>query len=352
MRALGKAIVVGMKDIVYDDMKKELKSIDGDVVVGEGDIVSVDGATGLLYKGEVPLIRLGLTEDCSRILTWADKYKSLNVFGEACNATEVKTCTELGADGIGMCRIDSILRDPEIRTSFRKFIVNEKKDLHNDEKQFLIHFIHNQLFEMMKLIKDNHLMIELVDSPFQELFPSVLEDDFDSKVHQLAGMLEMNEDKLQRTIRNVQQVNSTMGNRGARLLLLNPGLLDLLLESIIGAAIQGKINELNVHMTILIPYIFSDKELSALMQVINKKKQDMSHEFAIDPQSLMIEIGAILSTPRSCLRADAIASMKDVDVICLDTDSLTQLSYGISENDCYSFLVLLLSFCIYSSLLI
>jgi phosphoenolpyruvate-protein kinase (PTS system EI component) len=95
----------------------------------------------------------------------------------------------------------------------------------------------------------------------------------------------------------------------------------------------------DIHLTILIPYIFSYLEVKTLIKKIEKMKNDIILEFSLNKEDIHFEIGVILSTPRSCLQAEIIAKIPEITVVCVDTDSLTQLTYGFHEDNAPSFLV-------------
>lgn len=103
--------------------------------------------------------------------------------------------------------------------------------------------------------------------------------------------------------------------------------------------IQAVMNEIRVECTIMIPTIFSDLEVARVVESVNRIKENVCHEYNVDVNNISIDCGAIISTPRACLRANKIARLEDVTTICFDTDLLTQLMLGVSQDDAHKFMV-------------
>jgi pyruvate, orthophosphate dikinase len=203
--------------------------------VKEGETISIDGGTGNVHKGELPLKHLGITKEFQTIVTWAEKYKSMVVFGEAFNQIDVQKCLDLGADGIGLCRINHMMRSFIVKDSFQKLLLNQSDEETHIASKLVAHFILHEILDLAKpLQKDHSLMISLGDFNLSEIFPNILDDEYDSKIKDLSTALNMNENIIQENVRRLHQLNPSIGCRGSRVLISNPRVADSIIRGIIG----------------------------------------------------------------------------------------------------------------------
>lgn len=234
LRELGKEVIVSAHDIIFDPENRELRNLSGDVIIHETELITIDGGSGLIYVGDVPLKLRETTEDFRVLMRWADKFKSTQVFVEAHTCKQAKLGSDLGSDGLGMCRIDKILKEHPLLDQFRFFLLAKEPEQLNKVAQDMTADLEGQIFELMKVISGQGFIIQLADAAVSEFFPDPSLSDFEHRLDGIASRLALSRDYCHDRLMELREVNPLLGHRGARMMLTNPRFAEMQLTAIIG----------------------------------------------------------------------------------------------------------------------
>jgi pyruvate,orthophosphate dikinase len=341
MRGMGKPAVTGARDLHIDLNRKELISKTG-VVLHEGDVITLDGSSGTVFIGDIPLIDAIQDEDFITILQWADKYKNLHVLANADTPEEVQKALDLGAEGIGLCRMEHMFFQNERLHLFRRMILSET----DEERKAVLHdilpLLRQDFYEMIKLMSGLQVTIRLLDPPIHEFFPSPSRTDFRDEIFKMSGRLGISAEKCETQVLQLQEKNPMLGCRGCRLSIIHSDILEMQIRSIVGGALDAREEGKKVHLQIMIPLVFSDHELDCLTPYIVKIALEMCENYRCTLDDIGFELGAMIEVPRACIRADKIATAKHIKFLSIGSNDLTQLTFGLSRDDTQQFMVRLL----------
>lgn len=233
LRGYGKELVVSATDIVFDETKRVLHQLEGDVTVQEGELLTIDGSTGLVYAGEIPLKVAEMTNDLQILMGWANRYKSIAVMAEANTLEDAKRATDSNADGIGLCRMDSLLKDKSCIELMRQFLLCER-----EPRQLLLQslapILQSMIFDMFKVVGDGSFMFQLLDCNLSSFFPDMYAEDYEQRIQQLASQCGIGVSKCRNQIRDYREINPMLGFRGARVAIVEDLLLQLQVSAITG----------------------------------------------------------------------------------------------------------------------
>lgn len=234
MRGMGKSAVTGITSLSIDREKKQLISKDSQRVVQEGEIITIDGSTGLVYTGEVPMVSSTSNEEFRTVLRWADKYKRLQVMANADTVEEANKAVEMGAEGIGLCRTEHMFFSEERLNLLRRLILADDK---HERRVYLSRItpLQQQDFEhMFHTMVGRQVTIRLLDPPLHEFMPDPANPDFEEVVSDIATSIGRSEDECRRRILEIQEVNPMLGFRGVRLGIVHPEIIEMQIAAIIG----------------------------------------------------------------------------------------------------------------------
>lgn len=235
MRGMGKPAVTGVQSLVIDSEKEEIRLVDnGDLCLKRGDVISIDGSTGLVFRGEVPCLPSDQDTDFQVILRWAGKYKRMQVLANADTVEEVQRAIELGAEGVGLCRTEHMFFKSDRINLFRRMILVD--DSHQRQQALdQIRAMQQEDFEKIFRLLDNmEIIIRLLDPPLHEFFPSPSTSNFDSEMKSLAENLELPQGQIMRQVQALQETNPMLGFRGCRLTIIHPEIAEMQVKAITG----------------------------------------------------------------------------------------------------------------------
>jgi pyruvate,orthophosphate dikinase len=343
LRGLGKESIVDTEDLTFDLENKQLRSKrNEDVFVNEYDFITMDGSTGMIYAGELPMIPRGLNQDFQTLLQWSENYKFAKILAEAHTADQAQTAKELMAEGIGLCRLECILLGQDCVDLLRYYLLAENENDRKSCLQQLHEKLQGKILQLLTVMVNSEVMIQLADFSKGDVFPSSSDtpDTFHEEMTKVASHLGLDLNYCKEKVKKFESVGGggghyALGLRGCRMLIFHQDLLRMQLSAILDAAIQAKLNEFHVEVTIMVPMIFTDHEMEFIQREMNTVKTSLfnRYEVPMEPSDLKVNLGAMLSTPRSCMRADRIAMLKDVKVMCFDLNTLTELVFGMSKSD-------------------
>ncbi|MBR6865715.1 MAG: pyruvate, phosphate dikinase, partial [Bacilli bacterium] len=328
-RSMGKCCVAGATEIVVDEEAKVVKV--GDRVFHEGDILSVNGSTGLVYEGEIKMVPANLGGDFGRLMAWADKYRRLKVRANCNTPEDAKNARRFGAEGIGLCRTERMFFAPDRILNMRSMILSDTAEQREAALERIRPFIADDFYQMYLANPDSMVNIRLLDPPLHEFLPEANDE---ANIKDIAEKLGVTEKKVKERIEQLHQANPMMGFRGVRLCVAYPEIYAMLARAIVQAAIKAS-KELGheVEPEIMIPLAGELKEYEWAKSVV---VEAVEAEMAKANTKLVYHVGTMIEIPRGALRAGDLA--KEAEFFSFGTNDLTQLTMGFSRDDAGQFL--------------
>ncbi|MCQ2799320.1 MAG: pyruvate, phosphate dikinase [Bacilli bacterium] len=328
-RSMGKCCVAGATEIVVDEENKIVKV--GDKVYHEGDILSVNGSTGLVYEGEIKMVPADLGGDFGRLMGWADKYRRLKIRANCNTPEDANNARNFGAEGIGLCRTERMFFAPERILNMRSMILSDTAEQREAALERIRPFISDDFYQMYLANPDSLVNIRLLDPPLHEFLPEIHDE---ANIKDIAEKLNVDVQKVKDRINQLLQANPMMGFRGVRLCVAYPEIYAMLARAIIQAAIKaGKELGHEVEPEIMIPLAGELKEYMWAKNVVVKAVEE---EMAKAGVNLHYHVGTMIEIPRGALRAGDLA--KEAEFFSFGTNDLTQLTMGFSRDDAGQFL--------------
>ncbi|MEM4742969.1 MAG: pyruvate, phosphate dikinase [Pyrobaculum sp.] len=326
-RAIGKPAVVGAESIEIREEERYLKI--GDLVVREGDWITIDGHTGNVYIGVVPTIEAELVPELEELLKWADQYRRLGVRANADLPEDAAVAKKFGAEGIGLLRIERMFRKPERLELLRKIILAESPEERRPYLEQLYKMLKPDFKEVFKIMDGLPVIVRLIDPPLHEFLPKpeeVLEQIYQRKMRgEEVGELE----KFYRRVKALQEANPMLGHRGVRVGVTHLDFYYYLNKAILEAAAELIKEGFKPVVEIMIPQVVEAKEIIYVKEkAILPALRDVEREMGV---KLEVKIGTMVETVRACLTMDEIA--KHVDFISFGTNDLTQAVFSFSRDD-------------------
>ncbi|MBR3266619.1 MAG: pyruvate, phosphate dikinase [Bacilli bacterium] len=328
-RSMGKCCVAGATEIVVDEEAKIVKV--GDRVFHEGDILSVNGSTGLVYEGEIKMVPANLGGDFGRLMAWADKYRRLKVRANCNTPEDANNARRFGAEGIGLCRTERMFFAPDRILNMRSMILSDTAEQREAALERIRPFIADDFYQMYLANPDSMVNIRLLDPPLHEFLPEANDE---ANIKDIAEKLGVTEKKVKERIEQLHQANPMMGFRGVRLCVAYPEIYAMLARAIVQAAIKAS-KELGheVEPEIMIPLAGELKEYEWAKSVV---VEAVEAEMAKANTKLVYHVGTMIEIPRGALRAGDLA--KEAEFFSFGTNDLTQLTMGFSRDDAGQFL--------------
>lgn len=330
-RGMGKAAIVGCSSIKLDLDNGYFKTAEG-LIVKKGEIITIDGSTGEVLLGNVPMIEPELTEDFRTLLGWADGSRRLGVWANADSPEAAKKAKEFGAEGIGLCRTERMFNLPERLPIVREMIMAEDGDLRREALRRLIPFQLGDFKEIFRVMAGKPVTVRLLDLPLHEFLPSAEEvvEGIENlrKRHAPAPSMEK-EARLLAKVHQLSEHNPMLGHRGCRLAITYPEIYEAQTEAIIRAAIETR-KEIGqtVKVLIMLPLISNVNEMIFLRPHVEIAAERVFKEME---EKIDYKIGTMVETPRAALTAGELA--KHADFFSFGTNDLTQTTYAFSRDD-------------------
>lgn len=325
-RGMGKACITGCSSLQIDEENKEIRH-DG-LIIKEGEHLSLDGASGKVFLGEIPTDHLGTGEAFDEFLSWLDEFSSMEVYANADTPKDVNTALHYGASGIGLCRTEHMFFEEKRIAVVRQMILARTTEERQQALDQLLPMQKEDFKQLFHLMQGKPVTIRLLDPPLHEFLPNK-EEDFNRLIREMNIPLT----ELTNRIKNLEEVNPMLGHRGCRLAITFPEIYEMQVKAIIESAIDVHKNNILVSPEIMVPFIGSKKEF---LFIKTRIKQTIEKIFLSEGIELPYKIGTMLEIPRSCLTADTIA--EEADFFSFGTNDLTQMTYGFSRDDSEKFL--------------
>lgn len=328
-RGMGIPCIVGAESIKLDLENK--KFLVNGFEVKENDIITIDGTTGNVMIGEVPMIEPELSGELSEFLSIADEMRKLGVKANANTPGEAKRARDYGAEGIGLCRTERMFLQPDRLPIMQDMIIAETKEERINYLNKLEPLQVNDFYEILKEMDGFPVIIRLLDPPLHEFLPQ--RERLEKEIEELKAsgsnpeLLKKRERELKRSD-ELKEFNPMIGFRGCRVGIIYSEIYEMQTQAIVDAAIRLKKEGYNPIPKIMLPLIGHVNEMKLLRELVEKIiKQKLEKENL----SMKIEIGTMIEVPRAALTADQIAMF--ADFFSFGTNDLTQTTFAYSRDD-------------------
>ncbi|MEL9929554.1 MAG: pyruvate, phosphate dikinase [Sulfolobales archaeon] len=340
-RGIGKPAVVGAEAILIDYDKKIFRI--GDVIVREGDWITIDGSTGYVYLGQVPTILPEVRGELETLLRWADEIRRLGVRANADVPEDAEIARKFGAEGIGLLRIERMFRKPERLEVLRKVILSETREERERYMRELAGMIKGDFKEMLRIMDGLPVVIRLIDPPLHEFLPSpeeILKQIYETREElREAGSRGGDVKNLENKIRELENLyrrvtvlkehNPMLGHRGVRVGVTYPEIYYYLARAMLEATAELIKEGYKPHLEIMIPQVAHVNEIRYVKQkAIIPALEDVEREYGV---KIPVKIGTMIETVRAALTAGEIA--REVDFFSFGTNDLTQATFSFSRDD-------------------
>ena len=327
-RGMGTCCVSGCGDIVMDEENKKFTLAGKEF--HEGDAISLDGSTGNIYDGIIPTVDATIAGEFGRIMSWADKYRTMGVRTNADTPSDAKKARELGAEGIGLCRTEHMFFEGNRIDAFREMICSDTVEEREAALDKILPYQQGDFEQLFEAMEGNPVTIRFLDPPLHEFVPQTEED-----IKKLADAQGKSVETIKAIIESLKEFNPMMGHRGCRLTVTYPEIAVMQTKAVIRAAlaVQAKHADWTIVPEIMIPLVGEEKELKYVKKIVVKTADE---EIKAAGSDMKYEVGTMIEIPRAALLADEIA--KEAEFFCFGTNDLTQMTFGFSRDDAGKFL--------------
>ncbi len=325
-RGMGKPCVSGVSAIIVNS--KEKKATVGNIVIKEGDYITIDGARGEVILGKCKTEDPNISEDFRTILDWASEFCSIQVRTNADTPKDCKKAREFGVQGIGLCRTEHMFFNEERIAVVREMILSSNIEQREKALKKLLPYQKSDFKEIFKVMDGLPVTIRLLDPPLHEFLPEKKDD-----IEELAKTMGVSYEKIKDQVLSLREVNPMLGHRGCRLAITYPEIAKMQVRAIVEASCEAKKDGIDVMPEIMIPLVGVVQELKYLRELTQDVINEVFEEKGI---SMPIKIGTMIEIPRACMVAEEIA--KYADFFSFGTNDLTQMTFGYSRDDVGKFL--------------
>ena len=325
-RGMGKPCVSGVPELRIDYAGKFLKV--GDLILKEGDMISIDGSTGEVMEGALNLVLPEMTGNFGEFMGWVDEIRKLRVRANAETPKDAQTARQFGAEGIGLCRTEHMFFDPSRINHMREMILAKTEADRRVALDKLLPYQRNDFVELFKIMEGLPVTIRLLDPPLHEFLPHKHEEQVE-----IAQEIGVTVEEIQARTAQLHEANPMLGLRGCRLAVVFPEICEMQTRAIIEAALEVSAQGIKVIPEIEVPLISSKKELEICKKIIDETAEKV---FAEKGAKVEYFVGTMIELPRAALLADEIAQI--ADFFEFGTNDLTQTTLGMSRDDAGAFL--------------
>ena len=326
-RGMGRPCVAGAGELRIDYKTGTMRV--RDVVLNEGDLVTLDGATGEVMAGEVPTIEPELSGDFAKIMDWADETRRLGVRANADTPEDCRIALRFGAEGVGLCRTEHMFFDADRILAVREMILADSPQGRRKALDRILPMQRRDFAEIFEIMQGQPVTIRLLDPPLHEFLPHA-----EAEMAEVAAAAGVSVDHMRQRVIKLSEVNPMLGHRGCRLGITYPEIYEMQARAIFEAAAQViKDGAAAVEPEIMVPLIAIEKELDLLKALIDRTAEEVMEAAGI---TIPYIVGTMIELPRAALTAGRIA--RAAEFFSFGTNDLTQTAYGLSRDDAGNFL--------------
>jgi len=325
-RGMGKCCVAGAEEIKVFEKKKYFQ-VNG-TQIKKGDWITLDGSTGEVFSGKIPVVDPEINENMETLMSWVDDFRKLGIRTNADTPNDSQVARDFGAEGIGLCRTEHMFFEGERIKSVRKMIISSNEEERRKALAELLPMQRQDFYEIFKVMKDLPVTIRLLDPPLHEFLPTEEED-----IKEIAEEMGLSFDELKSTIVSLHEMNPMLGHRGCRLSITYPEIAEMQARAIFEAAADLTKEGVDVQPEVMVPLVGNLMEIKILREKIISVADEVMEE---KDQKFDYKVGTMIEVPRACLIAEKIA--KEAEFFSFGTNDLTQMTYGFSRDDSGKFL--------------
>ncbi|RNJ75450.1 MAG: pyruvate, phosphate dikinase [Nitrosopumilus sp. B06] len=324
-RGMGKPCIVGCSDLRIDYENR--KCTVGDKSIKEGDAITIDGSSGIIYIGNVPTIEPKMTLDFKQILRWAQERKKIGVRANADTPEAARLARSFGGQGIGLCRTERMFNGKDRIGLFVEMIMAKDKHSRGVVLKKLGRLQKSDFAKIFRAMDGYKVTIRLLDPPLHEFLPNP--EELVEKIHKLKG----DSDELERLkmllkrARELAEINPMMGHRGVRVGVTYPEIYEMQIRAVFEALAETRKN-IKAYPQIMIPQISSIEELDHIKKTYDSIKKEMEKKYKT---RLNVNFGTMIEVVRAALTADELATT--AEFFSFGTNDLTQGTFSFSRED-------------------
>ena len=326
-RGMGKPCVSGAGSIRVDYAAQTF--VTGGVTVKKGDIITLDGGTGQVFLGAVPMLQPELSGEFGTLIAWADSIRRLKIRANAETPTDARVAREFGAEGIGLSRTEHMFFDEDRIIAVREMILSDDEKGRRAALAKLLPMQRDDFVKLFEIMSGLPVTIRLLDPPLHEFLPHS-----DAEIADVAKAMGTSVERLKDRAAELHETNPMLGFRGCRLAIAFPEIAEMQARAIFEAAvIAARSTGQPVVPEVMVPLVFNKKEFDLVRERIIAMAEAVEKESG---STLTYQIGTMIELPRAALQAASIA--ETAEFFSFGTNDLTQTTFGISRDDAASFL--------------
>ncbi|MCI6359118.1 MAG: pyruvate, phosphate dikinase [Clostridiales bacterium] len=327
-RGMGTCCVSGCGAIKMDEANKQFEL--AGKVYHEGDWISLDGSTGNIYGDAIPTVDASISGEFGRIMSWADKYREMQVRTNADNPRDTRQAVKFGAEGIGLCRTEHMFFSDDRIPAIRQMICSDTVEQREAALAKLEPMQQSDFEEMYEALEGRPMTVRFLDPPLHEFLPTEEAD-----IELLAKDMGKSVADIKAIIAGLHEFNPMMGHRGCRLAVTYPEIAAMQTRAVIKAAltVQAKHPEWNMVPELMIPLVGEVKELAYVKKTVVATADELIQAAG---SNMTYTVGTMIEIPRAALTANEIA--KEAEFFSFGTNDLTQMTFGFSRDDAGKFL--------------
>ncbi len=294
----------------------------------EGDWISLNGSTGVIYEGQVATKDAEVSGDFAKLMELADEFAHLKVRANADTPRDAKTAFRFGAQGIGLCRTEHMFFEGDRIKAVREMILSDDEAGRRKALAKLLPMQRGDFEGLLETMNGLPVTVRLLDPPLHEFVPH-----FEKEMREMAEEMHVSYEVIKKKVESLTELNPMLGHRGCRLGNTYPEITEMQTRAIIEAAITTKKKGIDVHIEIMVPLVGTHRELRAQKAVIDAVAKEVftEHNMIID-----YTVGTMIEIPRAAVTANQIAEV--ADFFSFGTNDLTQMTFGYSRDDVAKFL--------------
>ncbi|MGB5331979.1 MAG: pyruvate, phosphate dikinase [Woeseiaceae bacterium] len=357
-RGMGKPCVAGAEGIVVDVALRQAHV--GDYVLHEGDVITLDGATGMVYFGAIPTVPPHFSDDLELLLSWADETARLKVMANADTPDAARKALEYGAMGIGLCRTERMFNASDRLPIVIDMILANNAGDRKAALDRLMPIQRADFVELFSVMSPNPVTVRLLDPPMHEFLPTEqqlleeietlrlyrnvvrgrhtalatlahppeLPEAFNELSEELVNDALGKKERMLKKVRELQEVNPMLGHRGVRLGIAYPEIYSMQIQAILEATVECANKGISVRPEIMVPQVITSQELSKVRITVDALTDELEKGFG---KKIRFKFGTMIETVRACTRASQLA--EHVEFFSFGTNDLTQAVFSFSRED-------------------
>ena len=326
-RGMGKPCVSGAGGLRVDYRNGTLMAMG--VTLRKGDVITIDGGSGQILKGAVPMLQPELSGDFATLMAWADEVRRMKVRTNAETPADARMARSFGAEGIGLCRTEHMFFEGVRIVAMREMILADSEKERRAALDKLLPMQRSDFTELFEIMAGLPVTIRLLDPPLHEFLPKT-----EAEITEVAEAMKISPDRLRHRTEALHEFNPMLGHRGCRLAVSYPEIAEMQTRAIFEAAVAAaRTTGRPVVPEIMVPLVGLKKELDFVKARIDAVAQSVMAETGAAVDYL---VGTMIELPRAAIRAHVIA--ESAEFFSFGTNDLTQTTFGISRDDATSFL--------------